>query len=250
MTALPLRTFEEVFRCVSSKKAAYGIVPIENSLFGSIHRNYDLLQRSDLRIAGEIKLRIVHALIVNHGVALKDVKYIYSHPQALGQCEAFLRTLKGREVVPDYDTAGAVKRLKEERRADAAAIAGREAAAVYAMKILKSGIESDHQNFTRFLILSRTGIIAARGAKTSIIFSVNNVPGVLYKALSVFALRDIDLYKIESRPMVGRPWEYLFYLDFQGSINDEAPRNAIDHLREIAPYIKILGSYHIGKTIQ
>ncbi|MBI1802920.1 MAG: prephenate dehydratase [Ignavibacteria bacterium] len=246
---LPLRSFDDVFRSITRRRARFGIIPIENSLHGSIHQNYDLLQEYSLKIVGEIKLRVVHALLVNRRVALRNVKYVYSHPQALGQCETFLRRLKGIEAIAMYDTAGAAKFIKEEHRTDAAAIASLEAARVYKLTVLRSGIESNHQNFTRFLILSKKSIIAKTKAKTSVIFSLKNVPGSLYKALSVFALRDVNLHKIESRPLVGKPWEYVFYLDFQGSIRDEASRRAIDHLREITSYLKILGSYPEGKTI-
>lgn len=247
-TTLPLRTFQEVFACVDRTKTQYGIIPIENSLFGSIHQNYDLLQRCTLNIIGEVKLRVIHALLVNPGVTLHKIKYIYSHPQALGQCEKFLDYLQGVEVVAFYDTAGAAKLIKDEQRRDAAAIASLEAARVYGLKVLRSGIESDHQNFTRFLIVSKRKTIATSGAKTSIIFSMKDIPGALFKALSVFALRDINLHKIESRPLVGKPWEYLFYVDFQGSITDGACRSAINHLKEITTYLKILGSYPEGKT--
>jgi len=249
LTATPKKSFDDVFNSVRKRTTEYGIVPIENSLYGSIHHTYDLLERFDLNIIGEIKLRIVHALLVNHGVTMSQVKFIYSHPQALGQCETFLNRLKHREVVAVYDTAGAAKMIKEEQRRDAAAIASVDAARVYGLKTLKVGIESDHHNFTRFLILSRKELIATKNAKTSIIFAMKNIPGALFKALSVFALRDINLYKIESRPIIGKPWQYLFYLDFHGSIHDEACRNALDHLREIASYLKILGSYPVGKTI-
>jgi prephenate dehydratase len=246
---LPLRTFQEVFGSVVRGKAQYGIIPIENSLFGSIHQNYDLLQKFNLNIVGEVKLRVVHALLVNQQTRIKDVKFIYSHPQALGQCEKFLDRLNGVEVVAVYDTAGAAKFIRDEHRMDAAAIASLEAAKVYGLRVIRSGIESDHQNFTRFLILSRKKAIATSNAKTSIIFSMKDIPGALYKALSVFALREINLHKIESRPLVGKPWEYLFYVDFQGSIFDGACRNALNHLKEITTYLKILGSYPEGKTV-
>jgi prephenate dehydratase len=249
LVACPMRAFDDVFAAVRKRTVGYGIVPIENSLYGSIHHTYDLLQKFEVYIIGEIKLKIVHALLVNQGVRMPQVKFIYSHPQALGQCEAFLNRLKHREVVAVYDTAGAAKMIKEEQRKDAAAIASVDAARVYGLKTLKVGIESDHQNFTRFLILSREGLIASKNAKTSIIFAMKNIPGALFKALSVFALRDINLYKIESRPIVGSPWQYLFYLDFHGSINEEACRNALDHLREIASHLRILGSYPVGRTV-
>ena len=249
LRTVPCKTFPEVFRAVERTSVQYGIIPIENSLFGSIHQNYDLLQKFNLFIVGEIKLRVVHTLLVHPSVSMKQVRFIYSHPQALGQCERFLSRLKNIEVVAVYDTAGAAKMIKEQHRTDAAAIASREAARVYGLKILYSGIENDHQNFTRFLILAKHKVRVKRNAKTSIIFSLKNIPGSLYKALSVFSLRDINLYKIESRPLAGKTWEYLFYLDFEGSILDDACRRAVDHLTEIATYVKILGSYPVGKTI-
>lgn len=253
IVTVPLKTFPEVFRAVQSGKSPYGIIPIENSLFGSIHQNYDLLQSFKLKIVGEIKLRVVHALLVNAHVRLGDVRVVYSHPQALGQCAKFLESMDHIEALAMYDTAGAAKLVKESHRTDAGAIASLEAARVYGLKVLRSGIESDHRNFTRFLILARPrGRGTARPSgevKTSILFSTKNIPGALFKALSVFALRDINLYKIESRPLIGKPWDYLFYLDFKGSADDEACRNALDHLREIATSLKILGSYRLGKTI-
>jgi prephenate dehydratase len=249
LQTLPLKTFDDVFRSVQNHRSPFGIVPIENSLFGSIHQNYDLLERFPLFIVGEIKLRVVHALLVNYGITMKNFKFIYSHPQAIGQCEKFLSKLNDVEVIAEYDTAGAAKMIREQKRTDAAAIASRDAAKIYNLKILKSGIESDHRNFTRFLILSRKRTIARRKAKTSIIFSMKNIPGALFKALSVFALRDIDLHKIESRPLAGKPWEYLFYLDFAGSIRDKVCSHALSHLQESTSFLKILGSYPQGKTI-
>ena len=245
---IPLSAFPDVFRAVASGKARYGIIPIENSLFGSIHQNYDLLQRHSLSIVGEIKLCIVHALLGIRKVPLGAIRTIYSHPQAIGQCERFLMKLSRAEAVPVYDTAGAAKMVKESGRPEIAAIASVDAARVYGLKVLRQGIESSHQNFTRFLVLAKRGPLARRNAKTSIIFSLKNIPGSLYKALSVFALRDINLYKIESRPLVGRPWDYLFYLDFQGSLHDDRCRKAISHLKEITDLLKILGSYPEGRT--
>lgn len=252
ITPVPVKTFEDVFRLVDRGRARHGIIPIENSLFGSIHQNYDLLLKYHLSITGEIKLRVVHALLVNQGVSLPQVKFIYSHPQALGQCARFLSGLRRVEVVAGYDTAGAARNIKEEGRRDAAAIASLEAARVYGLKILKKGIESDHRNFTRFLLLSKKkGDAPSRlgRIKTSVVFSMKNIPGSLHNALGVFAMRGINLHKIESRPLAGRPWEYLFYLDFQGSGTGEACRNAINHLKEITSYLKILGSYREGKTV-
>ena len=245
----PRPSFDAIFEAVQKDACTHGIIPIENSLAGSVHENYDLLLEHRLHIIGEIKLRIVHHLIVNPGVQLEDLKRIHSHPQALSQCRDFLRTLKGVEPIAVYDTAGAAKLMRDEGMLDAAAIASAQAAADYQLEILRSGIESNHLNFTRFLIMSKTPVKTSRDAKTSIVFSTQNIPGALFKSLSVFALRDIDLLKIESRPIHGRPWEYIFYLDFEGSMEDEKCQKAIGHLEEIAPFLRILGSYPKGEEV-
>ena len=243
----PRPVFEAVFRAVETGQCQRGIIPIENSLAGSIHQNYDLLLKHRLHIVGEIKLRIVHTLIVNPGVRPGDIRNIYSHPQALAQCDRFIRSLKRVKAVPVYDTAGAVKMIKEENIRDGAAIASAQAAADYSLKVLKSGIESDHRNYTRFLILSRKKAPRSLHARTTVVFATRNVAGALFKSLSVFALRDINLLKIESRPIQGRPWEYFFYLDFEGHADDPPCRKALDHLREIATSLRILGSYEKGR---
>lgn len=245
---VPCASFEEVFRRVEEASYEYGIVPIENSLAGSIHRNYDLLLRHELTIVGETNFRIVHNLIAHRGVKLVDIKRVYSHPQALSQCERYLDGLIGVARIPAYDTAGSVKMIKEQGLRDTAAIASRQAAIVYDMAILEEGIEDEAENFTRFLALSKQDEIPEDADKTSIVFSVENVPGSLFKSLSVFALRDIDLTKIESRPLRGKPWEYIFYLDFIGSIKEERCKNALNHLREIATFLRVLGSYPRAKN--
>ncbi len=249
LNTIPSPSFEDVFKHVQNGKTRFGIIPIENTLVGSIHQNYDLLNSFNLFIVGEIKLRVVHALLACHGVRLRDVRMVYSHPQALGQCEIFLRKLKHAQAVAVYDTAGAAKMVKEQSRNDIAAIAGASAARFYKLQVLKKGIENNHQNFTRFLILAKQKITPQRRAKTSILVSLKNEAGALFRALSVFALRDIDLYKIESRPLVGTPWEYLFYIDFEGTMSDLKSLQAVRHLRETSLRVKILGSYTHGKTV-
>ena len=239
----PCESFDMVFDSVVSDACEYGLIPIENSLAGSIHQNYDLLLRHDLHIVGEYLLRVQHCLIALPGVEKQEIKKAISHPQALGQCAAYLRGL-GIKPEPVYDTAGSVKMLKESGARDTAAIASRRAAEIYEMQILEEGIEDNAENYTRFLAISKTPADESKGeSKTSIVFTLKNQPGALFKALSVFALRDIDLTKIESRPLQGKPWDYLFYIDFIGATHEETARKALDHLGEYALTLRVLGSY-------
>jgi prephenate dehydratase len=244
---LPCPTFDAVFEAVTQGAAQRGIVAAENSLAGSIHRNYDLLLRYDLTIVGEIQIRIAHHLIALPGVRLADVQRVYSHPQALAQCEQSLHALlPDAEGVPTYDTAGSVKMLREQGMRDGAAIASRRAAQIYDMAVLRADMEDNPENYTRFLALSQEPVIPDGPAKTSIVFAMDNVPGALFKCLAVFALRDIDLTKIESRPLQGKPWQYFFYIDFAGSIHETHCRNALNHLQELTSLFRVLGSYPRG----
>jgi prephenate dehydratase len=239
---LPCESFDAVFDAVNSGKCESGLIPIENSLAGSIHQNYDLLLRHNLYINGEYFLRVRHCLIANLGVKKADIKKAMSHPQALGQCAGYLRSL-GIKAEQVYDTAGSVKMLKESGEVHVAAIASRRAAELYGMEILEEGIEDNPENYTRFLSISLNLLKPEVEAKTSIVFTLKNVPGALFKALSVFALRDIDLAKIESRPLAGSPWEYLFYVDFIGATHESHVDKALDHLGEYAVMLRVLGSY-------
>ncbi len=241
--AVPCRTFDDVFETVVANGADYGVIPVENSLTGSIHRVYDLLLSHDLKIVGEISLRVEQHLIAHPGVALEEIRVIYSHPQALEQCRKFLTSLKNVESVASYDTAGSVKMIRDQKMRQAAAIGSHWAAKDYGMQIIKTEIEDIPENFTRFYVLSREPKTFGDPDKTSIVFSMQSIPGALFKSLSVFALRDIDLLKIESRPLRGRPWDYIFYLDFAGSMEQERCKNAIRHLEEITTQLKVLGSY-------
>ncbi|MCZ7574736.1 MAG: prephenate dehydratase [Ardenticatenaceae bacterium] len=241
---VPCESFDDVFAAVTGGHAGRAMIPIENSLAGSIHRNYDLLLRHDLHIIGELNFRVHHNLLALPGVALSDVRRVLSHPQALAQCEGFIDRL-GVVREATYDTAGSAKMVRQQALLDAAAIASTHAAEVYGLAILAAGIEDDPENYTRFLALAGEPHPVPPGvpAKTSIVFALKNAPGVLFKALSVFALRDIDLTKIESRPMRGTRWEYVFYLDFAASLEDDASQNALRHLGEIATMLRVLGSY-------
>ena len=238
----PCESFDAVFDAVISNQCESALIPIENSLAGSIHQNYDLLLRHNLHIVGEHFLRVQHCLIAMPGVKKEDIKKAISHPQALGQCAGYLRNhgIKAEQV---YDTAGSVKMLKESGARDTAAIASRRAAELYSMNILEEGIEDNAENFTRFLAIQHEAIIPNGESKTSIVFTLKNQPGALFKAMSVFALRDIDLTKIESRPLQGKPWEYLFYIDLIGSTSEETIKRALDHLGEYAVMLRVLGSY-------
>jgi prephenate dehydratase len=241
---VPYESFDAVFAALDAGEIDVAVLPIENSLAGSIHRNYDLLLRYDAHIVGEHSLRVRHHLLALPGTRLEDVSEVISHPQALSQCEAFLDDL-GVERQPMYDTAGSAKMVREEAMSGVAAIASERASIVYTLDVLAAGIEDAEENFTRFLILADEPQTPPAGTstKTSIVFSLRDEPSVLFKALSVFALRDIDLTKIESRPLRERRWKYFFYLDISGSVDDEAVQNALRHLEEIATFLRVLGSY-------
>ena len=241
---LPCASFEATFAAVTDGTAEYGLLPIENSLAGSIHRNYDLLLESDLKIVGEYHLRVSHCLMALPGTTLADVQQVHSHPQALAQCKNRLRQM-GYEPIVEADTAGSARMIKDSGDQHAAALASKRAAEVYDLHILQKNMEDNPANYTRFLALTaQTAPGNTDGDfKTSIVFSLQNQPGALFKALSVFALRDIDLAKIESRPIQGKPWEYMFYIDFAGHAQAESGRRALDHLGELAAYLRVLGSY-------
>jgi prephenate dehydratase len=248
ITGVPCRTFEEMFASVGAGKADCCIAPIENSLAGSIHRNYDLLLDSGLTIAGETSMRIVHNLIAAPEVTVEDIRRVYSHPVALAQCTRFFAARPHIEPMPVHDTAGAVRMVMERGRKDEASIASANAAEIYGGRVLMESIEDNAQNFTRFFLLAQnaeavTPREAARRWKTSIVFRTSNKPGALFRALGAFAIFEIDLSKIESRPIEGRPWEYAFYLDFIGKFDEANVARALDSLGQIAEMVRVLGSY-------
>jgi len=247
---VPMPEFTDVYSAVSEGKTQYGIIPIENSLAGSIHQNYDLLLEGDLFIVGEIYLKVSHYLIANKNISRRRVRRIFSHPQAIAQCKKYLKRFPNMSIVPVSNTASAVRMIKKEKLDDAAAIASMQAAIDYDMSVLTKTIEDIHTNQTRFIILAKKPMrIHSRKqpVKSSIVFATKNIPGALFKALAVFALRDINLLKIESRPLYGRNFEYMFYMDFSGYIRDEAQRNAVNHLKEISTHNRLLGSYYVGR---
>lgn len=246
---LPCRTFHEAFVAAAEGRAQAAVIPIENSLAGSVHQNYDLLLQHHLHITGEVILRISHHVMALPGVSWEQVQRVYSHPQALEQCREFLHQRRNLETIPAYDTAGSAKLIAENGWREAAAIASAQAAGHYGLTILHSNVESNHQNYTRFLILKKDAASVTEG-KTSIVFSTQHIPGALFKTLAVFALRDINLLKIESRPQHGSPWQYIFYLDFEGTPSQNHCRKALEHLGEITAFVRVLGAYEKGRVIE
>jgi chorismate mutase/prephenate dehydratase len=243
---LPCESLDAVFEAVERGNAPFAIVPVENSLEGSINRAYDLLLDSPLMVCGETELRISHCLIAMEGAGLDTIKYIYSHPQALGQSRNYLKQLHA-EIVPASDTAGSVRMIKEEKRLDCAAVASARAAELYGMKILAKEIEDNPHNFTRFFVLSKEDSPPTGNDKTSIVFSLKHKPGALYDCLGEFAKRKINLSKLESRPTRRQPWEYNFYMDFSGHREEKEIGEALKALEEHAVFVKILGSYPKAK---
>jgi len=237
---LPCKSFDEVFDAVVKRRATHGVVPLENSIGGTIHRNYDLLLDHDLPITGEVELDVVHCLQALPGTRIEEIKTVYSHPQALAQCERYLKDL-GVAVEAVYDTAGGAKLVAEQKLANAAALASRRAAEVFGLQVIQEAVQDFEYNITRFAIVG--GASSEEADKTTIVFALPSTPGALFKALSVFALRDINLTKLESRPMRGSPWEYLFYVEVDARRDDLACARALMHLAEFARWSRVLGSY-------
>ncbi len=244
---VPCVSFEHVFDSVKGGKTTFGILPIENSIGGSIHRNYDLLLEHELPVVAEVLLQVSHNLLAFPGVKMEDIKKVYSHPQGLAQCEGFLSSLKGVEIVATYDTAGSAKIIREQQLKDVAAIASARAAEVFNLQSLATGIQDYKENITRFILISKSSSDPEKADKTMIVFTLPNSPGALFKALSVFAMRDIDLTKLESRPVRGRAFEYLFYADIAVPRQDLQCTRALVHLAEFAKSMRTLGSYSSWK---
>jgi prephenate dehydratase len=246
---VPFPSFDAVFEAIEKNGFERAIVPLENSLAGSIHRNYDLLLQNHLSIIGEFSLRVSHCLMAKPGVALEAIRRVYSHPQALAQCEGSLQSLGDQvQVIASQDTAGSARMLHDEGWDDAAAIASERAALIYGLSILRRDFEDEPSNFTRFVALAPdplpiSELPAPANCKTSLAFAGKNEPGLLFRCLSAFALRNIDLCKIESRPMRGIPWNYIFYIDFIGHPGEERYQRALDQLIEMTTFMRIFGSY-------
>ncbi len=243
-------SFREVFDMVESEQATFGILPLENSLTGSIHENYDLLLDYDLRIAGELTLRIKHNLIGLEKADLKGIQRVYSHPQVFRQCREFLDQHPDWDLIACRDTATCVCRVKENHDPAEAAIAGEDAARLYQMEVLKEGIETNPRNFTRFVVITKSGSMPGPRNKSSIIFSVSDQPGSLFETLRIFAENNVNLVKLESRPIHDRPWEYLFYADVEVDASDERHHHLLEELRSKTEFFKYLGSYQKGVEVR
>jgi prephenate dehydratase len=237
---IPYPTFYEVLGSTEQSKSDYAILPVENSLEGSVGESYDLLLTTKLNVVGEIYYRIKHCLIGFNG--LEKIDTVYSHPQALGQCRKFIQEHKLKPI-PTYDTAGSVKIILELKKDSLACIASKNAAEIYRVPVIKEGIEDNMNNYTRFLILANKKQEKTSKDKTSIIFSIKHVPGALYSILEKFNANKINLTKIESRPTKSTPWEYNFYVDFEGNLEDSHVQEMLEKIKQHTLFLKVLGSY-------
>ncbi|MCK4727847.1 MAG: prephenate dehydratase, partial [Desulfobacterales bacterium] len=241
--AVPTPSFTRIFEAVKSGEVDFGVVPLENSLTGSIHENYDLLLEYDLRIIGEITIRIMHHLIAHPEGKIETIKRVFSHPQVFQQCRQFLEQHQGWELVSAKDTATAVRRIKEGGLPTDAAIAGKEAATIHGMAVIQEAIETNPRNYTRFVVISTGQLENGPRRKTSLVYSTGNQPGALYETLRIFAEKGINLVKLESRPIPGKPWEYMFYVDLEADIESPSFKSVLDELEKRTDYLRILGSY-------
>jgi prephenate dehydratase len=243
ITPVPMKTFRDIFRAVQSGTCQYGVVPLENSLSGSIHENFDLLQEYDLNIIGDITIRVKHALIAHEAASKKDIKKILGPPPAFSQCKNYLDQYPDIELVPVTATSSAVRQVKESGDRSAAAIGATMAAGIFNMTILEESIEDNPRNYTRFAIIAKEVKGNRKVSKTSIIFSTGNKPGALFEVMKIFSEYQINLVKLESRPMLGKPWEYMFYADLEADIEQPELAPVMAKLLEKSENLRILGRY-------
>ena len=241
---IPCPTFADALKNTENDKSDYSVLPVENSLAGSVGESNDLLLSTKLNAVGEIYHRIHHCLIGNGSI--DDVDTVYSHPQALGQCRQFIQE-NSLKTIPSYDTAGSVKIIKDLNKNNAACIASKNAAEIFDVPVIKEGIEDNVNNYTRFLVFSKENSDKTDNSKTSIIFSVKHEAGALYQIINEFYQHKINLTKIESRPNKNTAWEYNFYVDFEGCQDDSSIKDVLETLRANTTFLKILGSYPIAK---
>lgn len=239
------KTFGEIFQSINNGEAEYGILPVENSQTGGINEAHDLLLHQKLFAVGEVKLKVEHCLITKEEIDFKLIKKVYSHPQALAQCESFLsKNLPHCQIIPVYDTAGSVKMISNLKKNNIAAIASNWAAELYGLKIIRKGIQDNKHNYTRFLVLTSEISPDPKSNKTSIIFAVVSKPGALCKCLKEFALRDLNLTRLESRPSKQKPWEYIFYTDFEKGLFEQSAQEVLEELKKHTTFVKVIGTYY------
>ncbi|MCK5837569.1 MAG: prephenate dehydratase, partial [Desulfobacula sp.] len=243
VTTIPMKSYRDIFNACQNGSVEYGVIPIENSLSGSIHENFDLLQEYDLTIIGEITIRIKHALIAHKSMDKKDIKKILAPPPAFSQCKNFLDQYPKVQQVPVKANSSAVRHVREGRDPSAAAIGSAMGADIFDMKVIEESIEDNPRNYTRFVIISREHKGNKKIGKTSIIFSTSNQPGALFEVMKIFSDYKINLVKLESRPTLGKPWEYMFYADLEADILSEALSPMMKELKEKSEILRILGQY-------
>ncbi|MDA3792008.1 MAG: 3-deoxy-7-phosphoheptulonate synthase [Desulfobacula sp.] len=243
ITPIPMKTFKDIFHAVQTGGCQYGVIPLENSLSGSIHENFDLLQEYDLKIIGEITLRIQHALIAHENVSKNEITKILAPPPAFSQCKNYLDQYPDIEQIPVKATSSAVRYVKDSNDKHAAAIGSTMAAKIFNMNILEESIEDNPRNYTRFAIIAKEVKGHKKVNKTSIIFSTGNKPGALFEVMKVFSEYQINLVKLESRPMLGKPWEYMFYVDIEADIESPELAGVMKKLQEKSENLRILGRY-------
>ena len=246
--AIGYETFDDVFEAVKKGEVDCGILPFENTIAGSLIRNYDLLVKEDVFAIAEVFFRIRHNLLSHKRNVLKNIKEAYSHPHALEQCREFLQKHKIKPI-PEYDTAGAAKLVKERGKKEEAAIASELCAGIYSLEIIKRGIETSKHNTTKFLVIVKKGNVPSnlKKEKTSIAFKTKHYPGALVNCLQRLSKNGINMTKLESRLIPENPWEYLFYVDFEGGMDDKNVKLALSEMDAAATFIKVLGSYPMGK---
>lgn len=240
---VPCRSLGAVFSAVAAGDVDIGMVPVENALAGSITETYDLFRSSDLFIRAELSLMVNHCLLALPGQRKADIRRVYSHPQALAQCDAYIQRL-GVEAIATYDTAGSAKMVRDQELWGVGAIAGARAGEIYKLDILAQGIQTMKDNYTRFVVIGREEAQRRTGPqRTALVMATDHRPGALYRCLGALADRDINLLKLESRPSRGRPWEYVFYLDFEGHRDDAHVGEALTALKTLTVFLKVLGSF-------
>ncbi len=244
---VPFDQLSQIFEALHAGVVRYALVPVENALAGAVNGAYELLLDYDLLIQAEVILHVHYALMVPPGITLQDLTYVQSHPQALAQCARYLQR-NSLNPVPWYDTAGAAKDLSEEKPENTGALAPPKAAELYGLEVLAKDIEDEPFNYTRFLLLGNEDPPRSEYNKTSLVFATRNRPAALYECLGEFASRGLNLTKIESRPRRNRPWEPVFYVDFEGHWQDVACQEALTRLLQKASFVKMLGSYPAVKS--